>query len=70
MKETVHGHEHVHVAHHCKGGPDGQVEHLSAVHAHDHNHSRVEHAHAAHQNPDREHQHEAHIHDHAHPAQS
>ncbi len=67
---VVHGHEHPHVTHHCKGGAGGAVEHLVATHAHEHNHAAVEHAHVPHQNAEREHAHECHIHDHSHPTES
>jgi hypothetical protein len=68
--DTVHGHEHVHITHHAKGGDASRIEHLTSVHQHEHNHSATDHAHEAHEDAGREHAHEAHIHDHAHPAHS
>ena len=67
---TIHEHEHLHVTHHAKGGPSGEVEHLAAVHSHRHNHAALEHAHSSHQNPACEHEHEGHIHNHSHPTES
>lgn len=66
----VHKHEHIHVVHHARGGPGGEIEHLTAVHDHSHNHAALEHAHEPHENREREHTHEDHIHDHSHPEQS
>lgn len=69
-QQIVHGHEHIHITHHAKGGLGGVIEHLTATHTHDHNHSSLDHAHAPHGDATTEHAHEGHVHDHAHPTQS
>jgi hypothetical protein len=69
----THGHEHAHVTHNRRQGPDqvwGEWEHLTAVHEHDHNHPQVAHAHLPHEDAEHEHLGEAHIHDHEHPTTS
>lgn len=67
---VVHTHEHPHVTHNRREGPDevlGEWEHLTSVHEHEHNHSAVQHRHLPHQDAAHEHLGEAHIHDHGHP---
>jgi hypothetical protein len=70
---TVHEHEHSHVTHNRREGPDeimGEWEHLTALHGHEHNHSAIAHRHLAHEDAQHEHLGEAHIHDHGHPTTS
>jgi hypothetical protein len=67
---VVHAHEHPHVTHNRREGPDevmGEWEHLTGLHEHEHNHSMLEHRHLAHEDAAHEHLGEAHIHDHSHP---
>jgi hypothetical protein len=70
---SVHTHEHPHVTHNRREGPDefaGEWEHLTALHAHEHNHAAITHLHLPHENAEHEHLGEAHIHDHSHPTTS
>ncbi len=69
----VHIHEHPHVTHNRREGPDeimGEWEHLTSTHTHEHNHAAVSHSHLPHESAEHEHLGEAHIHDHSHPAVS
>ena len=66
----VHTHEHPHVTHNLREGPDefvGEWEHLTALHGHQHNHAALTHSRLPHENAEHEHLGEAHIHDHSHP---
>lgn len=68
-----HTHEHAHITHNRRQGPDmavGEWEHLTATHDHNHNHPALSHAHLPHQDAEHEHLGEAHIHDHEHPTVS
>jgi hypothetical protein len=70
---VVHAHDHPHVTHNRREGPDefiGEWEHLTALHAHEHNHTPITHSHLPHENAEHEHLGEAHIHDHSHPSVS
>jgi hypothetical protein len=70
---TEHQHEHAHVTHNRREGPDmavGEWEHLTSTHSHSHNHPAIEHAHLPHRDAEHEHLGEAHIHDHEHPTVS
>ena len=70
---VVHTHEHPHVTHNRREGPDelvGEWEHLTALHTHEHNHAPITHSHLPHENAEHEHPGEAHIHDHSHPSAS
>jgi hypothetical protein len=73
-EEKVHEHEHAHITHNRRIGPDmvamGEWEHLTSMHRHEHNHPAVMHEHLPHENAEHEHLGEAHIHDHAHPVTS
>ena len=69
----VHDHEHPHMTHNRREGPDelvGEWEHLTALHTHEHNHATITHSHLPHENAEHEHLGEAHIHDHSHPSVS
>jgi hypothetical protein len=71
--ELLHTHEHAHVTHNRRQGPDmvwGEWEHLTATHEHAHNHPSVTHAHLPHEDAAHEHLGESHVHDHAHPERS
>jgi hypothetical protein len=68
---VVHTHEHPHVTHNRREGPDelvGEWEHLTALHVHEHNHAPITHSHVAHESAEHEHLGEAHVHDHGHPS--
>jgi hypothetical protein len=70
---VVHNHDHPHVTHNRREGPDevvGEWEHLTALHAHEHNHAAITHFHSPHENAEHEHLGEAHVHDHSHPSVS
>jgi len=70
---AVHNHDHPHLTHNRREGPDefvGEWEHLTALHAHEHNHAALTHSHLPHENAEHEHLGEAHVHDHSHPSVS